>query len=279
MAIPVSVLVLTKNEERDLPGCLRSVAWCDDIHVYDSFSDDRTVEIARAAGATVTQRKFDNWAAHQNWGLRNIPFRHPWVFYIDADERMTPDLVADLAKVDTAGNTVAFQVRRRDFLNGIWLKHVQTTPYYMRLFRPAHMRYERLVNPVSIADGPVGELSGYLDHHPFSKGVLYWFNRHVSYADLEARQLMHELAASEPLSLRTALMGRNFHARRREQKRLFYRAPLRPLLKFVLLYGIKRGFLDGTAGLQYALLQSIYEYMIVLRYRELRALKEEDQYS
>ena len=76
----ISVLILTRNEEQDLPGCLDSVAWSDDVHVYDSMSEDRTVEIARSRGARVTQRPFDNWASHQNWGLANIAFRHPWVF-------------------------------------------------------------------------------------------------------------------------------------------------------------------------------------------------------
>ena len=71
----VSALVLTRNEERQLPGCLRSLSWCDDIHVYDSFSTDRTVAIARAAGARVTQRHFYNWAAHQNWAEPNIQCR------------------------------------------------------------------------------------------------------------------------------------------------------------------------------------------------------------
>ncbi len=80
----ISVLILTKNEERDLPDCLRSVGWSDDIHVFDSHSTDRTVEIASEFGARVTTRRFDNWAEHQNWGLKNIPFRHPWVFYLDA---------------------------------------------------------------------------------------------------------------------------------------------------------------------------------------------------
>ncbi|HEY9447156.1 MAG TPA: glycosyltransferase, partial [Burkholderiales bacterium] len=73
----ISVLILTRNEERNLPGCLDSVAWSDDVHVYDSHSDDRTVAIAQARGAHVTRRAFDNWAAHQNWGLANIAFRHP----------------------------------------------------------------------------------------------------------------------------------------------------------------------------------------------------------
>jgi len=266
----ISVLVLTKNEEKDLPGCLDSVRWSDDVHVYDSFSTDRTLEIARAAQATVTQRPFDNWAAHQNWGLQNLPFKHPWVFYIDADERMTPELAeAARAAVEAAGERVAFRVRRRDFLRGRWLKHVQASPFYLRLFRPERMRYERLVNPVSLPDGPVGELPGYLDHYPFSKGVANWIERHNSYSTLEARQIVQNRAQGAELSLTKAFFERDFHKRRAQQKELFHRLPLRPLAKFCLLYVLRRGFLDGGPGLTYAVLQSIYEYMIVLKTREL----------
>src|SRR5690348_11944785 len=111
----ISVLILTRNEQQDLPGCLASVAWSDDIHVLDSFSTDNTVEIAKAAGAHVTQRVFDNWAAHQNWALANIPFRHPWVFYLDADERVSPELARSLqTAAANPGENVAFRVQRRD---------------------------------------------------------------------------------------------------------------------------------------------------------------------
>jgi len=272
----ISILVLTKNEERDLPGCLDSVRWSDDVHVYDSFSTDKTVEIARAAGATVTQRTFDNWAAHQNWGLRHLPFKHPWVFYIDADERMTPALaMAARDAVSTAGELVAYRVRRRDFFRGRWLKHVQSSRFYLRLFRPEKMRYERLVNPISIPDGPVGELAGDLDHHPFSKGIAHWVERHNSYSTLEARQILENRARAESFSLTAALLERDFHKRRAQQKELFYRLPLRPVAKFFLLYVLKRGFLDGGPGLTYAALQSIYEYFIVQKTRELETARLE----
>ncbi|MDP3858311.1 MAG: glycosyltransferase family 2 protein [Stagnimonas sp.] len=265
---------MTKNEQQDLPGCMQSVSWSDDIHLYDSFSDDRTVEIAQSFNAKVTQRHFDNWSAHQNWGLRNIQFKHPWVFYIDADERMTPELVDSIrACVAAPGDAVAFRVRRRDFLLGTWLRHVQASPYYIRLFRPEHMRYERLTHPVSIVDGAVGSVSGFLDHHPFSKGSLQWIGRHIAYADLESRQVVDELASDSRPSVWGALTARDFHVRRRQQKQIFYRLPFRPLVKFLLLYLGKRGFLDGRAGFQYAVLQSFYEYMIVLKTRELQAAK------
>lgn len=266
----ISVLVLTKNEQQDLPGCLESVAWCDDVHVYDSLSIDATVQIAEKFGAKVTQRPFDNWSAHQNWGLNNIQFKHPWVFYIDADERMTPDLKDSIhAAVINAEGNVAFRVQRRDFFMGTWLKHVQASPFYMRLFRPEKMRYERLVNPVSIADGPVGEVSGYLDHFPFSKGVGHWVERHNSYSAFEARQIIDNRVSKEPFSVLKAFTEKDFHVRRYHQKELFYRLPFRPLIKFTLLYIGKRGFLDGRAGLTYSILQSIYEYFIVLKTREL----------
>ncbi|MGA2191591.1 MAG: glycosyltransferase family 2 protein [Steroidobacteraceae bacterium] len=268
----ISVLVLTKNEQQDLPACLESVAWCDDVIVYDSFSTDETAAIAERRGARVVRRVFDNWAAHQNWGLRNLPFRHPWVFYIDADERMTPELAAGIQRAAAgAGDLVAFRVQRRDFFLGTWLKHVQSSPFYLRLFRPEKMRYERLVNPVSIADGPVGSVGGFLDHFPFSKGINHWFDRHNSYSSLEARQIMQNRREHVPFSWRLAFSAGDFHERRFHQKELFYRMPWRPVAKFLILYVAKRGFLDGRAGLTYAVLQAIYEYMIVVKVRELEA--------
>jgi glycosyltransferase involved in cell wall biosynthesis len=250
---------------------LASVAWSDDVHVLDSKSTDRTVAIAREYGAQVTERAFDNWAAHQNWALANLPFRHPWVFYIDADERATPELrEAMRAAVGAPGEAVAFQVERRDFLMSTWLQHVQVSAFYMRLFRPEKMHYERLVNPVSIPSGPVGRLSGYLDHFPFSKGIAHWIERHNSYSTFEALQIITDGDAADA-SVRAALFEKDFHRRRYHQKALFYRMPGRPFAKFLLLYLVKRGFLDGRAGLTYSVLQSIYEYLIVLKTRELRA--------
>jgi glycosyltransferase involved in cell wall biosynthesis len=274
--VSISIVILTKNEQKDLPQCLDSVSWSDDVVVYDSFSTDGTLRIAESFGARVVQRHFDNWAAHQNWGLQNIQFKNHWVFYIDADERMTRELIESVRRAaDNPGELVAFRVQRRDFLMGTWLKHVQTSPLYLRLFRPEKIRYERLVNPVSIADGPIGSVSGYLDHFPFGKGMSHWLDRHNSYSTLEARQIMENRDRQASFSLLKAFSARDFHERRFHQKELFYRIPLRPLVKFLILYIVKRGFLDGRAGLRYALLQAIYEYMIVLKVRELEVESRE----
>ncbi len=266
----ISILILTKNEVQDLPGCLKSVSWSDDVHVYDSYSTDRTLEIARAMGARVTQRHFDDWSSHQNWGIKNIAFRHPWVLYVDADERVTPGLAASIQQaVQNPVGKVAFRIQRRDFWEDRWLKHAQASSHYLRLFRPEKMRYERLVNPVSIPDGPVGELCGYLDHYPFSKGMTHWLARHNSYSSLEAQQTARNRAVNQPYSLKQAFFAADPNQRRFHQKEFFYRMPARPLLKFLFLYIAKRGFLDGVGGLNYAVLQAFYEYMIVLKTKEL----------
>lgn len=274
----ISALILTKNEQNDLPGCLESVSWCDDIHVLDSGSTDATCEVAKAHGAHVVIKTYPDStksfggdeAAHRNWSLRNIPFKHPWVILVDADERVTVELAAAIQKSAAApGNHVAFQVQRRDFFMGTWLKHAQNTPFYLRLFRPDKMRYERLINPVSIPDGPVGRVDGYLDHYPFSKGVSHWIDRHNSYSSLEANQIVGGLVHAE-FSLRKAFTAPNFQERRFHQKEFFHRLPFRPLVKFMFLYVYKRGFLDGRAGMTYALLQAMYDYMIVVKVRELK---------
>lgn len=232
----ISVLVLTLNEEQNIKACLKSVGWSDDIHVLDSYSSDRTVEIAERFGAKVWHRKFDSWAQHQNWALENIPFKYPWVFYFDADERVTPELAESMqAAVQSPGDKVAFRIQRRDFFQGTWLKHVQTSPFYLRLFRPEKMRYTRLVNPVSVVDGPRGEIGGCIDHYPFSKGISHWLDRHNAYSTLEALQIVEDRRASRPFSVIAAFTARDFHERRFHQKELFYRLPGRPIVKFAPL--------------------------------------------
>ena len=267
----ISVLILTKNEQEDLPGCLESVKWCDDIHVFDSFSEDNTVQIASSKGALVTQRKFDNWSAHQNWGLANIKFKYPWVLYIDADERVSEKLRETLHSFSPIDNKiVAYEIQRRDFAwDGKWLKNAQMSPYYLRLFQPDKMRYERLVNPVSVPDGKTSRVSGYLDHYPFSKGFRFWWARHLSYADMEASMRLEDIGKGTAFSIWKAIFGKDFTERRYHQKGLFYKLPGRPLIKWLYMVVWRKAFLDGTAGLTYATLQSIYEYFIVLKTKEL----------
>jgi glycosyltransferase involved in cell wall biosynthesis len=266
----ISVLILTKNEQQDLPDCLASVNWCDDVHVYDSFSTDNTLSIAKQFGANITQRIFDNWSAHQNWGLHNIKFKYNWVLYIDADERVSNKLKDNLLNFNDTHTHVAFEIRRNDYAwNGKQLKHVQFSPLFLRLFRPEKIHYERLVNPLTVPNGTVGFLDGVLNHFPFSKGIIFWLQRHVKYAELEALTRLGDFETKRKFSLYKAIFSKDFTEKRYHQKGIFYMLPLRPLIKWIYMVFLKMGFLDGNTGITYATLQSIYEYFIVLKTREL----------
>lgn len=268
----ISVLILTKNEQHDLPDCLASVRWSDDVHVFDSHSTDGTVALAEAAGAHVHQRTFDNYAAHRNAALRGVPFHHPWVLLLDADECIPSALAEEMQRIvsDPASSSISgFSIRRRDFLFGTWLQHAQISPFYIRLVRPERARYTRAINEVLELDGPVATLTQPMDHFPFSKGIGHWIRKHDLYSTMEAELIHRQEGLNQP-SLRTALRSPDFHERRLHQKAIFYQLPGRPILKWVYMMFVRGALLDGSAGITYATLQSFYEYLIVLKTKELR---------
>jgi glycosyltransferase involved in cell wall biosynthesis len=266
----ISVLILTHNEEQDLPDCLASIAWCDDVQVFDSGSTDRTVEIAVATGATVTYRAFDGYASQRNAAMQ-LPFKYPWVFVLDADERPTPELSAEMQRaVSTASADVSgFRMRRRDFLWGTWLKHAQMTPYYVRLLRVGYAHYTRDINEIVEISGAILELYAALDHYAFSKGLSHWVSKHNAYSSREA-ELLANGDAVYGASLKQALFAQNFHERRVAQKAIFYELPGRPLIKWVYMMFVRGAVLDGHAGVMYATLHAFYEYLIEVKSREIR---------
>lgn len=264
----ISVLVLTRNEERDLPGCLQSVAWSDDVHVLDSYSDDATVERAKALGAHVTQRVFDGYASQRNAGLR-LPFAHEWVLVLDADERIPLELAAEMRHFvsEVGANVGAARIRRRDIWRGRWLRHAQMSPFFIRLIRKGRVHCEREVNETYVVEGEIRDLQCSFDHYPFSKGLEHWIAKHNVYSRMEA-ELISRNEIPRP-SLRLAFGASDFNERRRHQKALFYRLPGRPFVKFAYLVIVRRAFLDGWPGIHYAVLLAIYEYLIVLKTKEL----------
>ena len=266
----ISVVILTRNEEQDLPACLDSIAWCDDIHLIDSGSTDRTREIAESRGATVTYRKFDTFAAQRNASMQ-LPFRHEWVLVLDADERPTTELSMEMqqAVASAPENIRAFRMRRRDYLWGTWLKHAQMTAFYVRLLKLGFASYSRDVNEVVTIDGDIDELNGPLDHLAFSKGISHWINKHNAYSSTEAA-LLARGDATRGASLRQALLGKNFHERRVAQKAIFYSLPFRWFVKWSYLMFFRGAILDGRAGLMYATLMGFYEYMIALKCKEIQ---------
>jgi glycosyltransferase involved in cell wall biosynthesis len=265
----VSVLILTLNEEINIRDCIASLSWSDDVIILDSYSTDATVQMAAELGARVYQRKFDNWAAHQNWAVSNLPFKHPWVLYLDADERCPDDLREEVCRLATPeAAESAFRVRRKDYFMGRWLRHAQLYPsWFTRLFRPLAISYDRLVNPVATVNGITGTIDSHITHYPFSHGIGHWIDRHNRYSAFEAMEMfkIRNGAVRTPGSI----WSHDPAERRRALKDIFFRMPVRPWVKFGYYYFARRGFLDGHPGLTYSALQAIYEYFIDCQYREL----------
>ncbi|WP_317201418.1 glycosyltransferase family 2 protein [Janthinobacterium sp.] len=270
MTLPVSVLILTKNETVDIAGCIASVAWSDDVHVLDSFSSDDTVQLAERAGAVVTARAFDGFSSQRNFGLKHIVYKHDWLLILDADERVPAELVAEMAAFipQAPVDVAACRIRRRDYWWDRWLKHAQISPFFIRLVRPARVHYEREINEVLVVDGRTHELGSFFNHFPFSKGMDHWLSKHNQYSRMEA-ELIVGGGVMQP-SWKTAFFGADFNERRVHQKAIFYRLPGRPFIKFCYMMLARRAFLDGWAGIRYTLLQCIYEYFIVLKTKELQ---------
>ncbi|WEK48980.1 MAG: glycosyltransferase family 2 protein [Candidatus Kaistia colombiensis] len=177
----VSVLILTLDEEANLAACLASVRWSDDIVVLDSFSRDRTVEIARSFGARVYQRRFDSEPAQRSHGLRGIGYKNPLVYLPDADEITPPELRDEILRIARSPHRaeVAFQVRSRTMFMGRWLRWSGLYPtWFVRLVEPHRVQFEREINLRTVADGPEGKLEGHLLHYTFNKGLNAWYDKH-----------------------------------------------------------------------------------------------------
>lgn len=265
----ISILILTLNEEANIKACIESVSWSDDIVILDSGSKDATAEIARNAGTRIVTRSFDNWASHQNWAVANIDFRHNWVFYLDADERMTPELAAEIQAIasDSGESRKGFYCGRINYFMGRPITRCYPPVPILRFFQPNHVRYERLVNPIARVEGPTGSLSNRFIHYNFSKGLTEWFDKHNRYAQSEAIEATKALKSSDHS---ISILSSDKALRRVAIKNASLKMPMRPILKFFYLYLFRLGLLDGRPGLSYCILQSIYEYMIDLKIREIK---------
>jgi glycosyltransferase involved in cell wall biosynthesis len=262
------------NEENNIKDCLASVAWSNDVVLLDSGSKDKTLAIARAKGARIYHHPFENFASQQNWALQKVKFRNPWVFYLDADERMTPGLQEEICRIaaDPSVKEVGFFCGRKNFLWEKWIKHCFPPSLIFRFFKPSRVRFKAAGHgPAPLIDGPHGYLKNYFDHYNFSKGIEEWVEKHNRYSTLEALEGMRQLKEGGDLG---GFFSRDPFHRRKSMKALSLRVPFRLPLKFIYLYFLKRGFLDGWQGLTYCLLQAFYEYMIVLKMKEFQLKAE-----
>jgi glycosyltransferase involved in cell wall biosynthesis len=271
----LSILILTKDEELNIADCLRSVSFSDDIVLLDSYSSDRTVEIARAfPNVRVVQRQFDTEYMQRNYGFEEIRYKHPWVYICDADERVPDDLREELRRTVAApGDHVAFRLRYKNFFLGRWIKRSSGYPVWLiRLVRPEMVRYEtRATNVHPIVQGSTGSLDAHFLHFSFNSGLKRWFHKHNFYSDREA----FEAVAVRKLGIRKAgkLFSSDPMVRRRTFKNLSFFLKVRALWRFLFHYMLRFGFLDGVAGFHYCAMISMYEYWI-----EMKIIEQEHQW-
>jgi len=276
---PISVLIPVKNERANLGACLASVAFCDEIVVVDSDSTDGTREIARQAGAQLVDFSWNGrFPKKKNWALAQVPWKHPWVFIIDADERVTPALAAEMqVAVNQAGHQGFYVNRRFWFLDG-WLNHCGYFPSWnLRLFRHQLGRYERLADSAGTGsgdnevhehvqlDGTAGYLQAPMEHHAFPD-IATWVEKHNRYSNWEARLQLEAQSAgrTEGAALDPGLAGK------RRLRRLAWAMPFRPALRFFYHYVLRAGFLDGYRGYVFCRLMAWYEFLSATKARELR---------
>jgi glycosyltransferase involved in cell wall biosynthesis len=275
----ISVLILTLNEEQNLARCLDSVKWSDDVVVFDSFSSDATVEIARAAGARVVQRTFDNERDHRAASLK-LPFKHTWVYNPDADEIATPELCDEMRQVveEKRRPEVAYRARFKTMFMGRWIRHSSLYPtWVVRLFKPEAITFERAINLRYVIQGPAGRLDNHFEHYTFNKGLNAWLEKHNRYSWHEAEESLKSLEGGQWTArrcLREAFGAKDPAGRRRALKELSFRVPCRPAFRFLYMYVLRLGFLDGLPGYHYCRLLALYEYLIVLKMKELQRRRQ-----
>src|SRR6266851_5309986 len=274
MNAPVSVLVPTLDEEVNLAECLRSLAWANEIFVVDSFSRDRTVEIARENGAQVVQHAFESYSRQKNWALDTLPFHNEWVLIVDADERVPPELRCEIERVVQDSHCDGYYLNRRFIFLGRWIRHAGWYPSWnLRLFRHRLGRYDdREVHEHVVLDGSVGYLRNDLLHLD-RRGLEAFVERHNRYSTLEAAaRFKAEHDAPDRASLPLSLLASPVQRKRYLRERVWPRVPAKPIALFVYMYIVRRGFLDGRAGLGLCVFHAFQEFMVGLKLAELRRL-------
>jgi glycosyltransferase involved in cell wall biosynthesis len=263
----VSAIVLAFNEEVNLPSCLESLVGLDsEVFVVDSGSTDRTVEIAEEAGATVVFHKFVNYSAQRNWAQRHLPLNTEWVLHLDADERLTAEVVREINDVlaQCTSEIDGFLLRRRTVFMGRWIRHGGHYPsYQLRLFRRDRgVCEDRLYDQHFVVKGRVAKLChDYVD--VVMSDLSTWSQRHVRWTELEAKELLSTEGRVARVEAR--ICGSPIERKRWLRDRLFGSCPLflRAFSYWLYRYFFRLGFLDGVEGLIFHFLQGLWFRVLV----------------
>jgi len=259
-----SIVILTFNSELSITETLQSVrALSDDIHVVDSFSKDRTVEIARGCGATVVEHPFENYGAQRNWAITSLNLKYPWQLHLDADERLTPELLEEIEALPQDPAVNGFYIPRLMTYLGRFIRHGGMYPtWHMRLFRTGYGLCEsrKYDQHFYVTEGETAQLKGDMIDD-LRMPLTEWTFRHNRWSDAE----VEELSSRESEGRIEARLGGNPVERKRYLRGLYNETPLfvRPFVLFFYRYFIRLGFLDGAEGFIFYVLQTFWFRFLV----------------
>ena len=277
--LPVSVIIPVRNEAVNLPRCLESLAEVGEVYVIDSQSTDDTIAVAQRYGAKVVQFRYaGGWPKKRQWAMDTLAFAYDWILLLDADEVLTPELVAEIRRAIQNPGVNGYAIRLQMYFLGRVLRHGDASFWKLSLFRKGLGRYEcRLqdqnasmadmeIHEHVVVEGATGELHNSLIHHNVNSLSRY-IGKHNEYSNWEARVLLKPVGGSE--ELKADLFG-NQAQRRRWLKRKLYRLPGSPVLLFLYRYFLRLGFLDGVPGLIYCLFQAVQMFHTKSKIYEIR---------
>lgn len=268
-----SIYILTYNEELDIAACIESAMLSDDIIVVDSCSSDRTVEIASRYPVRIEKHPFESHGRQRTWMLESIPPKYEWVYILEADERMTPELFAECQQKILHSDYIGYYVAERVMFMNTWIRYSTQYPrYQMRLFRHGKVWFTDYGHTErEVCHGQTSFLKETYPHYTCSKGLSRWIEKHNRYSTDEAKETMYQINQGK-VNWRDLFFGKSEIEHRRALKDLSLRLPARPLLRFLYMYFFLGGCLDGPAGLAWCILQAFYEYLILLKVWEMKHL-------
>ncbi|MDJ0795648.1 MAG: glycosyltransferase family 2 protein [Calothrix sp. MO_167.B12] len=268
-----SIYILTHNEEIDIAACIESAMLSDDIIVVDSCSSDRTVEIASTYPVRVVQHPFESHGKQRTWMLESIAPKYEWVYILEADERMTPELFAECQQAMQNPDYIGYYVAEQVIFMNHWIRYSTQYPrYQLRLFRHGKVWFTDYGHTErEVCNGDTGFLKSTYPHYTCSKGLNRWIEKHNRYSTDEARETLKQIQHGK-INWRNLFLGKSEVERRRALKDLSLRLPARPLIRFLYMYFILGGCLDGRAGMAWCTLQAFYEYLILLKVWEIQHL-------
>lgn len=272
MNLSISAIILTKNEVVNLKCCIDSLQWCQEVIVVDSGSNDGTTQLAESLGAKVfthIQPPPFNIAEQRNWAVQNCDLKGEWVLFIDADEMIPSDLASEIQRVcgspDNPYN--AFELTARYLFWGKWLKRTQGYPnWHPRLLKKGQVRFTGGVWEHFSPEAKIGKIFVPYDHFANSKGFGDWLERHDRYSSWDAQHIVDFLESGKATALGT---DRKLKLRLLAAKLWF----IRPIARFIQMYFLRLGFLEGWISLVFCLLYSMYELMTVVKIIELKRRK------